>query len=124
MKKKNNLIQVEYSFPGNQFDFNKNNWKKVWLKSLYDLGLVKKDNLLKNYSFISENRGFVSKYDLPFLTSTLKNEIMRSIGNNIVIPGFNLGPENINRIIPEVILNTVKSLNTLSRENYEKVKTR
>ena len=38
---------------------------------------------------------------------------MRSIGNNIVIPGFNLGPENINRVIPEVILNTIKSVNTL-----------
>jgi len=115
MKKKNNLIQVEYSFPGNQFDFNKNNWKKDWLKSLYDLGLVKKDNLLKNYSFISENRGFISKYNLQFLTNSLKNEIMKSIGSNIVIPAFNLGPENINRVIPEVILNTIKSVNILNR---------
>ena len=113
MKKKNNLIQVEYSFPNNLFEFKKNSWKQSWLKSLHSLGLVKKDNLLKNFNFISETRGFVSKYDLPFLTNTLKNKIMRSIGNNIVIPGFNLGPENINRVIPEVILNTIKSVNTL-----------
>ena len=115
MKMKNNLIQVEFSFPNNQFNLNKNNWKKIWLQSLYDLGLVNKDNLLKNYSFISENRGFVSKYDLQFLTNSLKNNMMKSIGNNIIIPSFNLGPENINRVIPEVILNTIKSVNILNR---------
>jgi len=114
-KMKNNLIQVEYSFPNNQFNLNKNNWKKVWLQSLYDLGLVNKDNSLKNYSFISENRGFVSKYDLQFLTKSLKNEVMKSIGDNVIIPSFNLGPENINRVIPEVILNTIKSVNILNR---------
>ena len=115
MKKKNNLIQVEYSFPNNLFELEKNSWKQSWLKSLYSLGLVKNNNLLKNFNFISQTRGIVSKYDLPFLTNTLKNEIMRSIGNNIVVPGFNLGPENINRVIPEVILNTIKSVNTLNR---------
>ena len=115
MKKKNNLIQVEYSFPINQFDLNKNNWKKIWLQSLYNLGLVKKNNSLNFFSFISETRGFVSKYDLQFLTNSLKNEIMKSLGNNIIIPAFNLGPENINRVIPEVILNTIKSVNNLNR---------
>ena len=115
MKMKNNLIQVEFSFPNNQFNLNKNNWKKIWLQSLYDLGLVNKNNSLKNYSFISENRGFVSKYDLQFLTKSLKNEVMKSIGDNVIIPSFNLGPENINRVIPEVILNTIKSINILNR---------
>ena len=115
MKMKNNLIQVEFSFPNNQFNLNKNNWKKIWLQSLYDLGLVNKNNSLKTYSFISENRGFVSKYGLQFLTNSLKNNMMKSIGNNIIIPSFNLGPENINRVIPEVILNTIKSVNILNR---------
>jgi protoporphyrinogen oxidase len=116
MKKKNNLIQVEYSFPSNQFNLDKNNWKKIWLKSLCDLHLIKKDNLLNSFTFISENRGFVSKYDSQYLTNSLKNEIMKSIGNNIVLPSFNLGPENINRVIPEVILNTIKSVNITNRE--------
>ena len=115
MKKKNNLIQVEYSFPNNLFELNKNSWKQSWLKSLHTLELVKKGNSLKSFNFVSETRGFVSKYNLPFLTNTLKNEIMKSIGNNIVIPGFNLGPENINRVIPEVILNTIKSVKSLNR---------
>lgn len=115
MKKKNNLVQVEYSFPQNQFNLNAKYWKQIWLTSLYDLGLIKKDNSLDNFAFISETRGFVSKHDLRFLTNTLKNEIMPSIGNNIIIPAFNLGPENINRVIPEVILNTIKSVNTLNR---------
>jgi protoporphyrinogen oxidase len=114
-KMKNNLIQVEFSFPNNQFDLNKNNWKKIWLQSLYDLELVNKDNLLKNYSFISENRGSVSKYNLQFLTKLLKNDVMKSIGDNVIIPSFNLGPENINRVIPEVILNTIKSVSILNR---------
>jgi hypothetical protein len=115
MKKKNNLIQVEYSFPNNQFHLNKNNWKKIWLESLSDLGLVKKENTLNSFNFISESRGFVSKYDSQFLTNLLKNEVLNSIGSNIVLPSFNLGPENINRIIPEVILNTIKSVNITNR---------
>ena len=115
MKKKNNLIQVEYSFPNDQFNLNKNNWKKIWLESLYDLGLVKKENTLNSFNFISESRGFVSKYDSQFLTNSLKNEVLNSIGSNIVLPSFNLGPENINRIIPEVILNTIKSVNITNR---------
>ena len=35
---------------------------------------------------------------------------------SIIIPSFNLGPENINRVVPEVILNTVK---TIIRTNEE-----
>ena len=115
MKNKNNLIQVEYSFPENQFDLNKNSWKQSWLKSLQSLKLVDKNNRLDHFSFVSETRGFVSKYNSQYLTKSLKKEIMKSIGNNIVIPAFNLGPENINRVIPEVILNTIKSLNNLNR---------
>ena len=39
-----------------------------------------------------------------------KKKIDEKKGDNVIIPSFNLGPENINRVIPEVMLNTVKSL--------------
>lgn len=115
MQKNNNLLQVEYSFPNDEFSLNKNYWKKTWLSSLYNLGIVKNENSLNSFNFISENRGFVSRHDLQFLTNSLKNELMKSLGFNVVLPSFNLGPENINRVIPEVILNTIKSVNTLTR---------
>lgn len=114
-KNTNNLIQVEFSFPENQFKYDENFWKNSWMKSLEILGIVKKNNHLNDFTFISEKRGFVSKHSLAFLTKSLRNDIMKNIGGNIAFPSFNLGPENINRVIPEVILNTVNSISKITR---------
>ena len=113
-KNKDNLVQVEYSFPENQFELNPTFWKKSWLKSLQDIGILKPDNLIKNFTFLSETRGFVSKYNWNFLTNSYRKKIMASKGDNVIIPSFNLGPENINRVIPDAIINTLNSLHHLT----------
>lgn len=113
-KKKNNLVQIEFSFPENQFNLNPIFWKTSWLKSLQKLKIIKPDNLIKNFTFISETRGFVSKYDWEILTNFYRKKIMIAKGDNIAIPSFNLGPENINRVVPDVIINTLNSLHNLN----------
>jgi len=41
MKNKNNLIQVEFAFPENQFKLDKNFWKNSWLQSLQTLEIIR-----------------------------------------------------------------------------------
>jgi protoporphyrinogen oxidase len=115
-KNQNNLIQVEFAFPQNQFNFDENYWKDSWLKSLDSLGIIRKNNLLENFTLLSEKRGFVSKNNIDFLTKSIKNNLMKNMGENIIIPSFNLGPENINRVIPNVILNTVSNISHIDRK--------
>jgi len=45
-----------------------------------------------------------------------KKKIEKCKGSNIIISSFNLGPENINRVVPEVMLNTVKALTRTNEE--------
>ena len=115
-KKQDNLVQVEYSFPDKQFEMDKNFWKKSWIKSLKELEILKHDNKIKKFTIVEETRGFVSKYNWEFLTNMYKEKILKSKGKNLIVPSFNIGPENINRVIPDVILNTVNSLYQLNRK--------
>ena len=106
----NKLIQVEYSFPINTPEYDEKNLKKSWINSLKILKIINKKNQIKKFTFIKETRGFVTKHNWEELTKMYKIKINEKKGDNIIIPSFNLGPENINRVVPEVILNTVKSL--------------
>ena len=105
----NKLIQVEYSFPINTPKHDKETLKKSWINSLETLGIINK-NQIKKFTFIEERRGFATKHNWEKLTKMYKKKIDEKKGDNVIIPSFNLGPENINRVIPEVMLNTVKSL--------------
>ena len=108
--KKNNLVQIEFSFPEKQYVLSETFWKPLWLKSLKELGISKSNNPLKSFSIVSETRGMVSKFELEHIRKLYESKIYRAKGSNLVIPSFTIGPENINRVVPEVILNTVKSL--------------
>ena len=80
-----------------------------------DLGILSTDNLLEKFSFHSETRGFISKYNNQYLKKVLKSQMEKSLGDNIVLPSFNLGPENINRVVPSVILNTIHAISKIDR---------
>lgn len=112
--KKNNLIQIEFSFPENQHSLNQTYWKPMWLESLKKVGIIKSDNVLKSFSIVSETRGMITKYEIEHMRNLYESKIVREKGSNIIIPSFNFGPENINRVVPQVILNTVKALTSLT----------
>jgi protoporphyrinogen oxidase len=112
--KKNNLVQVEFSFPENQYSLDKTYWKPTWLESLKKVGIVQSKNTLKSFSIISETRGMISKLELEHMKELYESKILSVKGSNIVIPSFNFGPENINRVVPQVILNTVESIVSLT----------
>lgn len=106
--KKNNLVQVEFNFPEGSFDLNQDQWKDKWIKSLNEIGIIEKSNLL-NFTFQNEIRGFVTKDPLYKISSELIYQISK-LKTNLKIPFPMLGPENINRLIPETIQNVVSFL--------------
>jgi protoporphyrinogen oxidase len=106
----NKLIQVEYSFPLTATKYDKTALKKSWINSLKILGIIHKQDQIKKFTFIKEIRGFVTKHNSDELRNFYKKMMHDKIGDNIIIPSFNLGPENINRIVPDVILNTTNAL--------------
>ena len=106
----NKLIQIEYSFPSTNIEYNLRTLKKSWINSLIRLKIISKENQIKKISFIKENRGFVTIHNLEELKKFYRKKINAQKDDNLIIPSFNLGPENINRVIPDVILNTTKSL--------------
>lgn len=112
----NKLIQVEYSFPIDTPKYNRKILRESWVNSLMRLGIITKKDQIKKFTFIEETRGFVTKHSWEELTKVHKIKISEKKGDNIIIPSFNLGPENINRVVPEVILNTVKSFTRTNRE--------
>ena len=108
--KNNKLIQVEYSFPLTATEYDKIALKKSWINSLKILGIIHKQDQIKKFTFIKEIRGFVTKHNSDELRNFYKKMMHGKIGDNIIIPSFNLGPENINRVVPNVILNTTNAL--------------
>ena len=106
----NKLIQVEYSFPLTATKYDKTELKKSWINSLKILGIIHKQDQIKKFTFIKEIRGFVTKHNSEELRNFYRKMMHGKIGNNIIIPSFNLGPENINRVVPNVILNTTNAL--------------
>jgi protoporphyrinogen oxidase len=106
----NKLIQVEYSFPLTATKYDKTALKKSWINSLKILGIIHKQDQIKKFTFVKEIRGFVTKHNSDELRNFYKKMIHGKIDDNIILPSFNLGPENINRIVPDVILNTTNAL--------------
>ena len=106
----NKLIQVEYSFPLTATKYDKTALKKSWINSLEILGIISKQDQIEKFTFIKEIRGFVTKHNSDELRNFYKKMMHGKIGDNIIIPSFNLGPENINRVVPDVILNTTNAL--------------
>ena len=82
----------------------------ILINSLKILGIIHKQDQIKKFTFIKEIRGFVTKHNSEELRNFYRKMMHGKIGNNIIIPSFNLGPENINRVVPAVILNTTNAL--------------
>ena len=74
-----------------------------------DIGLISDHNILA-FNFQKETRGFVVKESYNKIASRM-TEILSEIDTNIICPFPMIGPENINRLIPETIINTITALN-------------
>ena len=103
-----NLLQIEFYYPDGDYDLNENQWKDLWLKSLEEIGIIKKHTLI-SFTFQNEIRGYVTKDSFNQVSSELKDKISK-MKTNLTIPFPMVGPENINRLIPETIQNVVSSL--------------
>ena len=102
---KNNLIQVEFIFPTDEIDMSKDEWLEHWLTCLSDIGISDGLNML-SYRFDLQPKGMVTKDPLDIIATNYEGMI-RDTGTNMYVPCVDAGPENINRIVPTVIENTI-----------------
>lgn len=103
---KNNLIQVEFIYPTDEIELSKDEWLDHWLNCLSDIGISKGLSML-SYRFDIQPKGMVTKEPLDQIALNYEGMI-KDTGTNIFVPCVNAGPENINRIVPAVIENTMK----------------
>jgi hypothetical protein len=107
---KNNLLQVEFLFPENEeTSLDNSYWKENWLKSIRDIGLVTPSNLVKSYDFKTYPQGYIVNENEDVLISEYKS-LLGSSESNIHIPCFSAGPQNINRLIPEVFSRVINAI--------------
>ncbi len=105
---RNNLFQVEFIFPSDSSldRMTSEEWKSDWHKSLKRLGIVDDSNKINDYNFIKVPAGYVGRRSFLDLTSEFKKKF-DNLKTNIFTPCFNLGPENINVVVPTSYENTV-----------------
>ncbi len=103
---KNNLVQVEFIFPTDEIDMSRDEWLDHWLSCLSDIGISEGVNML-SYRFDIQPKGMVTKEPLDEIALNY-SDMIKNTGTNIFVPCVNAGPENINRIVPTVIENTMK----------------
>lgn len=109
----NTLLQIEFLFPDNEGkSLDPAFWKETWLNSLARIGLIKPSDILKSYDFKTYPQGYIIKEKEEVLISEYKN-LLGSSESNIHIPCFSAGPQNINRLIPEVFRNVINSITAL-----------
>ena len=84
----------------------KDQWMDHWLDCLNKLGLSEGLDI-SSYRFDIQPKGMVTKDPLDEISKDYAQRI-RNSGTNIMIHSVNAGPENINRIVPSVIENTMK----------------
>ncbi len=96
-------LQVEFLCPaGGEFDKTPEQWRSLWETSLKSLGLITDENVIEEFSFHCEMRGFVVAEKYDDLIDRCR-EIYTNLNTNLRIPFLSLGPENINRLVPGVI---------------------
>jgi hypothetical protein len=102
---KNNLIQVEFLFPDGEYPIDSDFWKTSWLNSLKDMNIIDNSNV-ELFDFEVCYRGMVTKHPLDEISKEYDKKFKDS-NTNIFLPFVNAGPENINRLVPAVINNTI-----------------
>ncbi len=106
---RNNLLQVEFYFPEGEFSLDGDFWESTWMASLEKLGLVETGRSAHSFQLVTEIRGVVSTRRYQTLSSECE-QALSSMDTNMIVPFFNLGPENINRVVPGVMQGVVEAV--------------
>lgn len=105
---RNDLLQVEYYYPDGEFPSDPAYWEKSWSKSLRTLGLFGASGA-KSFQFKAELRGVVASKRYQTLSDETAVRFSK-VETDLVVPFYNLGPENINRLVPGVLKGVIDAL--------------
>ena len=105
---KNNLIQVEYSYPVGAVEITGENWKARCLDYFRQLDLIQSDAEATDFDFLSANKGFVSLNDPSELVEEFKGALRTT--TNVVYPYIGLEVDNVSRIVPSVFREVYRAI--------------
>ena len=94
----------------------KKEWKESWEKSLKNIGIIIPKNKIIEFNFIEEQKGYTTTEKYEKIKQIYVKKFAKILKNsNIVFPYLNLGPENLNRVIPETRSSIINSLRTQNK---------
>ena len=96
------LLQVEFYFPKGEYALSAEQWRDSWSQSLRTLGVAAAANKPRHFEFYSEIRGVATVEPLEAIKDQFQ-QTFAALETNIRIPYLNMGPENINRVVPGVL---------------------
>jgi protoporphyrinogen oxidase len=109
------LVQVELLYPAGTASEDPEYWKRRWHEGLRKLGVIRGDTDLLEFSLIVEPRGFATIESFDRLSESFRSRF-DAAGTNFKVPSFHIGPENINRIVPNVLENVMREALAFSGE--------
>ncbi len=100
-KSKNNLVQVEFFYPTDEINMDVDAWRTCWVESLRRMNIIELEEV-ESFRFDIQAKGMVTKTPLNEISEKYSG-LISNVGSNFFVPFVNAGPENINRLVPEVI---------------------
>jgi len=94
-------LQVEYTAPAGQCRGGDAEWLERWRASLEAVGLVPRDNPVRNAELRRVSRGIVTTEDLGAFVSACRARLEAS-GTNLVTPHLAVASDNNSRLVPDV----------------------
>jgi len=94
-------LQVEYTTLGEELHRDAEEWRKDWLNSLQQLGIIRQGAKTKYYDFKKVSRGIVSIEDLGGFLARCEQRI-KEANSNLVAPHMAVASDNNARLVPKV----------------------
>jgi phytoene dehydrogenase-like protein len=105
---RNNLIQVEYSYPVGDVEITGESWKARCLDYFRQIELMQPDAQVTDFDFLNVNKGFVPMSDPSQLVEGFKGALRTT--TNVVYPYIGLEVDNVSRIVPSVFREVYRAI--------------
>jgi protoporphyrinogen oxidase len=117
-QRENLQIQIEFLITKDDIDTSETQWMKLWLSSLEKIGIITSKNKICEFELKKEEKGFATTEKYETIRKEYEKKFEKILKNsNVTLPYLNLGPENLNRVIPGTKLNVMNSLRTIKGIN-------
>ena len=100
--KRNNLVQVEFSFPTGKIDHPENEWHRLWQNDLAKMGVIREGAEAKFSKVHKIPYQFGDQRDIPSYGKKMK-ERFRQLQTNFYLTGHDSPNASISRVLPTTL---------------------